>query len=159
MKLNLACGDVSGESEIGIDIYPSPAVNVIADIAHLPLGDATVDEIQCYQAVEHFFPDETMALWAEWARVMKPGAKLYISTPDFRYVANQFANNGMQIGIARAYICGTTEWNTYKKDQPESYHRTLWDYQSLSSELMMNGFGNFETHNEEWNLFVTCTRM
>lgn len=159
MNLNLACGDLKLGEDIGVDIYHSSAVDVMANVSSLPFKDASIENIQCRQAVEHFFPDETIPLFVEWARVLKRGGNLFITTPDFRYVAEQFVHHGMQIHIARAYICGTTEFNTYKKDEPESYHRTLWDESSLRGELSVCGFGNFNAWNEEWNLNLNAQKL
>ena len=158
MNLNLACGDTRLGDALGVDIYDTPTTDLRADIMHLPFGNQTIDSIQCHQAVEHFFPDETQPLFEEWARVLKSNGTIYITTPDFRYVSQQYLNHGMALQLVRAYVCGTTDLNTFTKDQPESYHRTLWDQDTLMSELKIWNFERFNVWNEEWNLHLTAHR-
>lgn len=154
----MACGDTNFPAHYGIDIYPGHNVDIQADITHLPFRDGSIEAIECHQAIEHFFPEDSLALFGEWARVLKSGGMIHISTPDFRYVAREFLEGRMHIHIARAYICGTTEMNTFKRDQPESYHRTLWDVLSLSQELTASGFNDIQCKNEAWNLHITASR-
>lgn len=159
MNLNIGCGSVRMEGYIGVDVYPFEAVDVVADAAKLPFADQSVDRIRCDQVIEHFFPGDIDGLLKEWGRVMKPGGRVYITTPDFEYVAREYVAGRMGVNLARAYICGTVDGlNTYDRNQPESYHRTLWDVVSLQSEFAAVGLQYLRHHNEAWNLHFEAVK-
>lgn len=158
MKVNLGCGDIRLTGYVGVDVVPSPAVDVLADARSLPFADGSVEEIFSAQVVEHFFPGDIAPLFAEWARVMKPGGLLHLETPDFGYVARQYVAGQMSISLARAYVCGTVDdLNTYDRDVPESYHRTLWDEPSLRYEVTPH-FTPTRVWNHDWNLHFEAVR-
>ncbi len=53
-----------------------------ADITHgIPLEDASADVVFCQEGIEHF-SDQLRAL-KEFNRVLRPGGKLYITTPNY----------------------------------------------------------------------------
>ena len=96
--LDVACGDGYGtaaigragaRSVVGMDIdaaacdYARRRYGVDArpaDAAHLPLGDASLDVVVSFETVEHV-PDPR-AFVAECRRVLRPGGKLVMSTPN-----------------------------------------------------------------------------
>lgn len=158
MKLNLGCGDIRMDGYTGVDIIDTPAVDVHADIRNLPFETGTVDEVFAAQVVEHFFPGDIEALFVEWARVLRPGGLLHLETPDFGYVAQEYVAGRMGVNLARAYVCGTVDGlNTYDRNVPESYHRTLWDADSLRYETSRY-FTTSRVWNHDWNLHFEATR-
>lgn len=55
---------------------------LVADAVRLPLADASFDAVFCSEVIEHI-PDWRSAI-AEMARVLRPGGKLVITTPNRR---------------------------------------------------------------------------
>jgi ubiquinone/menaquinone biosynthesis C-methylase UbiE len=53
---------------------------VMADALHLPFPSGTFDKIECSEVIEHI-PEWTQAI-TEMSRVLKPGSKLVITTPN-----------------------------------------------------------------------------
>ncbi|WP_457549421.1 class I SAM-dependent methyltransferase [Archaeoglobus sp.] len=81
--LDLGCGNRKVfESAIGIDIIKTKAVDVIADIQNLPFKDCSVDEIVCYQVLEHV--DDVVKAMEEIWRVLKCGGRAIIEVPHVK---------------------------------------------------------------------------
>lgn len=94
--LDLGCGgkklhekfigvDIRGNGVVGVgaNAHKPSAADVDADISILPMGTETVDAILAKHVLEHIL-DPIKAL-AEWGRVLKPGGKLVILCPDYRF--------------------------------------------------------------------------
>jgi ubiquinone/menaquinone biosynthesis C-methylase UbiE len=70
---------------------PNGAVAYLnADVAHIPLPEASVDSVVCYSSFPHF-QDKPKAL-AEMHRVMKNGGRLYICHTSCRAAINGMHN-------------------------------------------------------------------
>lgn len=84
-KLHLASGTDYLEDYINVDLYPLDGHPVDAqfDVAKLPYPDNSVDEIRAFHIIEHFEWNEGNRILAEWSRVLKPGGRLWLETPDF----------------------------------------------------------------------------
>lgn len=68
-----------GQRLINIDLFPSPEVDVVADIMHVPLIGECVDYVILDSVIEHV-PDP-VAVISEAHRILKPGGKLFINCP------------------------------------------------------------------------------
>ena len=94
MKLNLGCQVHYFDGWTNQDVVGDDAnmkVDLVCDAAKLPLEDASVDFIYAGHLVEHFYPDTLGAAIKEWNRVLKPGGKLVIVTPDCGSVFKDYA--------------------------------------------------------------------
>ena len=88
LKLNLGSGDSQYEGYISVDLYDN-AADVKADLCDLPFDDNSVDDIVCYQTVEHIPYHKTQKMFMEMYRVLKPGSKAHIECPDLLYAAKK----------------------------------------------------------------------
>ncbi|MBB4639748.1 class I SAM-dependent methyltransferase [Rhizorhapis suberifaciens] len=68
-----------GPEVINVDLFPSPEVDIVADIMRVPLRDACVDYVILDSVIEHV-PDP-IAVIAEAYRILKPGGKLFVNCP------------------------------------------------------------------------------
>jgi 2-polyprenyl-3-methyl-5-hydroxy-6-metoxy-1,4-benzoquinol methylase len=85
----------SGISAVGVDIaasqvsyaeqnYAGPEKQFIQiESSELPFADATFDSISCIEVVEHLELKHTRAILAEFIRVLRPGGKLIVTTPNY----------------------------------------------------------------------------
>lgn len=82
LRLNLGCGGKRVPGHLGVDRYPTPAVDVIADLgAALPFADGAAESILLDNVIEHV--TDIPALMREMHRVAAHGATLVIRTPHF----------------------------------------------------------------------------
>lgn len=64
---------------INIDLFPSKEVDIVADIAEVPLCDSCADAVIIDSVIEHVpYPDKVVA---EAHRILKPGGRLFINCP------------------------------------------------------------------------------
>jgi SAM-dependent methyltransferase len=81
VRVDLGCGFRKPEGFIGVDIYPRPEVDIIADLTQrFPFPDSSVDEIRAHDAIEHL-PDRIHTMNEIW-RICKPGATVDIVVPS-----------------------------------------------------------------------------
>ena len=75
-----------------INAVPASYVDHLGDAKDLSrFGDETFSEIYASHVLEHFdYVSELDAVLKEWARVLQPGGKLYISVPDMDKLTNLF---------------------------------------------------------------------
>jgi len=101
LKLHLACGYEYHDDYINVDLYaPDDAVcDVRFDVMKLPYPDNSVDEIKAFHIIEHFHFNETKELFNEWYRVLKPGGKLWLETPDFLASCKSFVEGNPSTDI------------------------------------------------------------
>lgn len=94
MKLNLGCQlhyflGWTNQDIVGDD--PDMKVDLVCDAAALPLEDNSVDFIYAGHLIEHFYPDTLAAALLEWRRVLKPGGRLALLTPDCGAIFRDYA--------------------------------------------------------------------
>jgi len=107
-KLNLGCGLWLKSGFINVDKYyteeqlrsksgafknakvEKDAEFVQADIGKLPFPDNYADYVEMNQVIEHFPVKQIVTYMKEVHRVMKKGAKLYISAPSFNGVVSEW---------------------------------------------------------------------
>jgi len=92
----------------------------------------SVDAIYASNILEHWPIDRTVGVLKEWARVLKPQGKMYISVPDFDAAVNLYQKIGL------------TKWLKYHLwgDQKHAlnYHYVCFTMASLSKDLLDAGF-------------------
>jgi len=124
---DMGCG-FNKIGHFGIDIAPLPGVDLICDMARVPLPDASLDYIVSCHSLEHC--SDTIKVLREWFRLMKSGATLAIFVPD---------------GDKKlAGILGDTSGT----------HRQLFTTTTLVKFLAYCGFLVVETESRRTSLFV-----
>ena len=91
MKVNLACGHFSQAGYLNIDLY-NPKADLIADVKSLPLEDNSVDEALAIHILEHFDYFGGWVALQEWYRILKPGGRIIIESPDLLGICKKFIN-------------------------------------------------------------------
>jgi ubiquinone/menaquinone biosynthesis C-methylase UbiE len=111
--LDVGCGDgkrtlanVTGATAVGVDVARRqvelarenvPDAQVMqGDMLSLPIRDSSVDAITAYHAVFHVDRDNHDGVYAEFARVLKPGGKVLMTVGSSAYdqVRGNWLNSG-----------------------------------------------------------------
>lgn len=89
VKLNLGCGNDILEGYINCDLY-NPKAQRKCNVELLPFPDEFADEIFASHIIEHFDYYKAKEVIREWKRVLKPGGKMVVETPDFLESCKKF---------------------------------------------------------------------
>jgi predicted SAM-dependent methyltransferase len=147
--LHLGCGGKRWHDFINVDLYPmDPGVpdssrsgclaDALADMRTLGLDDDCVDEIFTAHTLEHFPRWEAIAMFRDWFRILRPGGRLVIETPDFwRCVLWLFHWRKKRRAVARNQFFGN-QWDGLDYET----HRFVWAASDLRRELEQAGFRN-----------------
>ena len=83
VRLNIGCGPIIRDGWLNVDIDPRLDGAIYMDATEpLPLRDSSVDVAYSEHMIEHVPLSAAVAMLRELHRVMKPGGKLRIATPD-----------------------------------------------------------------------------
>lgn len=99
-------------------------------------ADGSVDEIYASHILEHFSAKETLAVVQEWARVLKPGGRMRIAVPDFRWCAAKYMSGEMD-GALGNYVCGS-------QSDDNDYHKAIFDEPGLRMHMERAGLVGIE---------------
>ncbi len=81
--LDIGCGDYKRQRFIGIDLYRSKSVDVVADAQYLPFQDNLFSEINANQILEHLYTP--FLSLKEWGRVLKKDGMIHVCIPNVTY--------------------------------------------------------------------------
>jgi len=141
LKLHLACGHDYTEGYINVDLYaPEDAkCDVRFDVIKLPYPDNSVDEIKAFHIIEHFHFFEIEQVLKEWYRVLKPGGRLWLETPDFLETCRSFVEGSpvMPLEEWRVLLYGHFFAHPWV---PGQTHKFLFTEEQLRTNLGWAGF-------------------
>jgi len=98
IMLNLGCGNVGLGNEslkgfINVDLEGKKQKDFVkADVRDLPFPDNYADYILAREVLEHIPFLNIMNTLVEWVRVLKPGGRMVITSPNFNLMAHDFLN-------------------------------------------------------------------
>ena len=140
MKLHLGCGCRNfGEDWVHIDGGDYEHLNH-NDIKKLPYKDESVDLIYASHAFEYFDKDEAEEVLKEWKRVLCSGGTLRLAVPDFKSMTSLYLD-----GKSLNSFIGPLYGKMKMKDKT-IYHKTVYDFETLSELLSNNGFENIQPY-------------
>jgi predicted SAM-dependent methyltransferase len=130
--LHLGCGKIRLPGYINVDIQSGPAVDRVADLRALPWENGSVDMVYSCAAIEHFGRREWIGVLKEWARVLKPGGLLRLSTADFEAAIERYREARNLQELLGLLIGG-------QKDDYD-WHGMIFDFETLKAGLEEAGF-------------------
>lgn len=144
LKLNLGAGDTKIPGFTSVDLYDK-AADIQADVCELPYNTGSVDEIVCYQVIEHVPYQKSVDMFQEWYRVLKPGATATVETPDIDVVCAKILTDGltdsMLYNLVGEYY---RPWDFNRYDDWENVaaaiHRNPWNFERLRELAGRAGF-------------------
>lgn len=138
--LNVGCGSVKIPGFINID--RQRGADVRCDVTRgLPYGDSSVDGIYSEHFIEHLRQPDIASFLRECRRVLKPGARVRIATPDLQELVADYHNNAWRRPWLQKYgyswVSNRAEYlNICMRDWGHSW---LVDEQELSRLATMAG--------------------
>lgn len=107
MNLNLGVNDLPLRGFINIDSDPRVNPDVVADAAHLPYENDSIDEIYSGHLLEHFAHNENVL--AEWHRVLKVGGKITVTVPDTEKSLKLYSEGKMSLDMLNQVVFGADD--------------------------------------------------
>ncbi len=166
-RINLGAGNTKLPGFLGVDLYDSMA-DITADITELPFRDGEIEEIVCYQVIEHIPYNKSQQLFDEMYRVLKPGGTAIVETPDIDVVCRKILEEGLTdkwiYNLVGEYY---RPWDKDRYDDWEmnaaSIHRNPWNYARLEDFAHNAGFKLVERREPDFypceeNLSVRLTK-
>lgn len=137
LRLHLGCGKRNfGNGWIHVDASDFPHINS-KDIINLSVDDNSVDVIYASHVIEYFDRDEVIHLLHGWKRKMKDGATLRLAVPDFEMMSNLYVEKRIKLTSILGPMYGKMQ-----SGENLIYHKTVYDFESLSQVLHSVGFKN-----------------
>ena len=144
MKLHLGCGSHRLDGWVNLDI-DSPLADVRADLRQpLPFQDGQVALIFCEHFHEHITRDEALGFLGECRRVLEPGGRLRLSTPDLRWVVAHYVAGHLD-EWADVDWTPRTPCQLMNEGMRSWGHQFLYDRDELTTLLHQAGFAAVET--------------
>lgn len=137
VRLHLGCGRRYLPGWVHIDLSPGSHIDYQTSIENLSMFKGeTVAQIYCSHALEYFDRNEVIEVLHEWRRVLAPEGTLHVAVPDFQALIRIYEITGdLQSVLGPLYGRMTGEPKAHF-----IYHRTVFDYKSLTSLLRESGF-------------------
>jgi predicted SAM-dependent methyltransferase len=157
-KVQLGAGGSRLKGWLNTDIEPGGDGLAYLDATkRFPFDDDSIHYIFSEHVIEHLTYDEGRAMIAEAYRVLAPGGKMRVSTPDLMQFIALFDKNPSE--EARAYIDGKLKWHEWPREpnsaaiilnlQMSSWgHKFMYDFETLSGALTRGGFRNAQAYPE-----------
>ena len=141
IKLNIGSGAVPKEGYLNVDLRDMHCVDIVCDVFNLTnwIPDGYVSEIYSKDFIEHVSWRKAAELWKLFRRLLtaggpgRQGGKLDILTPDLGLILARYKSGGFPWPWAMQCLYGL---QTYE----QNFHRALYDYATLSTQLTGEGF-------------------
>ena len=141
IKLNIGCGWRNfGSDWHHIDGGDYPHLDS-KDIFNLPYENNTVDLIYVSHVIEYFDREHIISILKEWKRTLKDGAILRIAVPNFEEMAVLYLGGSVSLENILGPLYGKM-----KMGEEIIYHKTVYDFKSLSILLDDCGFRDIKLY-------------
>jgi len=156
-RLQLGCGANLLPGWLNTDRGAHAAGATYLDAARpFPLPAASFEHVFCEHLIEHLDRETGAAMLAECGRVLRPGGRIRVSTPDLRVIARLVeARDGNDTAARYVQWCAEGFLPGAEGDRPALVvnqlfrgwgHRFLYDDDTLTAALRAAGFGPASRH-------------
>jgi glycosyltransferase involved in cell wall biosynthesis len=145
VRLHLGSGDERRPGWLNVDVRAEAMPDLVARVDALPMvPDASVDEIEACHLFEHLSLHEAHKALREWARVLKPGGRLFLELPNFDACVRMLGQARDQPGYDFGMF-GIFGWPPeVERDGDALAHRWGWTPETLTAALEAAGFEQVE---------------
>ncbi|MFX1343653.1 MAG: methyltransferase domain-containing protein [Promethearchaeota archaeon] len=152
MKLNIGCGKKYEIGYCNIDLYETLIADKLMSAIDLQFEDNCCKEIKAIHLIEHLSFFEAIYALSEFFRVLKPGGKLIIETPDLKKVCQHYLDSTNE---QKKEILGWIYGIPHKGLQ----HKLCFPPFLLIELLENNGFENMSTKSFYNHEFIPSVRF
>ena len=139
MKLNLGCWHRYIPGFVHVDLCDMDHIDYKSNISDLSMFEnCSASLIYSSHSFEYFNRTEAIKVLKEWRRVLKPNGVLRLAVPDFDSLLEVYKITG-QIENITGPLFGQMNIHDGEKEKI-IYHRTAYNFVSLSNLLCENGF-------------------
>jgi predicted SAM-dependent methyltransferase len=154
-KLQLGCGKNILEGWCNTDLYRDEDVLYLDAKEPFPCDDRTFDYIFCEHLIEHCEYREGMHMLRECFRVLRPGGKIRIATPDLLFVIR--LNDPEKTEAQKRYIAWAAEHYLPDVETCRDVfvihnffrswgHKVIYDFKALQDLMKAVGFVSIARH-------------
>jgi SAM-dependent methyltransferase len=152
-KLHIGCGDNILKGFCNVDCRSlNPAV-LVDDASQLSnVKDGSYDVIYACHVLEHFSFHAVQGVLENWVRKLKPGGRIFIAVPNFRYLAARYLLKGKIENILPPLLGG--------QEYRENFHYCAFDKRSLGALMKKVGLqdvGSFKASDYDFTAH-DCSR-
>lgn len=90
VKLHLGCGPKHFDGYVNVDLWITDATDLVCDVRRLPWPSNSVALIESHHTIEHISHRTIEENLREWHRVLIPGGKLILETPNFDETVREY---------------------------------------------------------------------
>lgn len=167
IKIDVGCGNNPTPGYVACDARKLRSVQHTFDFGNdrWPFKDNTVSEIIMNHSIEHVSYRRLPHVLTEAARVLSPGGKIIIRTPDLRFIASKYLADGHTPEFppdedfiaanfgANARHLSPGWWANLKlfsgQDYPGNEHRFCFDFETLAGVLANFGFASIARRSDK----------
>lgn len=154
-KLEIGSGPNPQPDYVHVDVSANfPQVDILCDVSteRIPVDSGIFEEVLANHVIEHIPWRNAPFVVKEWARVLKPGGRIFLRTPDLRFIVDRYLSGeltpewpGDEAAMIEIYgDIGPAQWTTIKlfsgQDYPSNFHHVCYDLEMLSRLLGVCGF-------------------
>jgi predicted SAM-dependent methyltransferase len=141
-KLQIASGSNVLPGWLNTDLNPAKEIMFLDASKRLPFGDCTFDYIFTEHFIEHLKYRAGVQLVQECYRILKPGGRLRISTPDLHFLIELCDENKTE--VQKRYIKWEVDQYNPDKIYADTFvvnnfvrgdHKFIYDYKTLKNLL------------------------
>lgn len=136
LKLNLGAGGDKRAGYVNVDVRPEVHPDLQRNLEEIPYPYKadSVEEILAKDVLEHVSYRKVEAVLGEWHRLLKPGGKIYIQTPDLEALANRVILSKKHDWAQMSY------WIYGEQNYPANTHKAGFTIPELAKLLAKIGF-------------------
>ncbi len=140
MKLNIGCGLNILDGYINIDKVKTTPDTVVKDILNLDYPADSAEEIYLRHVIEHFFEEDIKKLLQSCYRILRPGGKLVIETPDFERIVEAWTTGILPKELLNKVLFGFAAAVQTRERELHMMHKYVFDAELLTRFLAEPGF-------------------
>lgn len=155
VKLEVGCGMNPQPGYMTLDVIKAPHINYVCDFSKepLPFHNDHIDEILSNHSIEHVSWRVLPFVLGEWFRVLKPGGKVFLRTPDLEFICRLYLSRKttpeakQDENYIHQYLSDEITpawWANIKlfagQDYPSNFHYLCFDFEMLKALLERMGF-------------------